>query len=75
MLARIQSSLLTAAAVLLVLLGAYAAGSRAARRASALQRAKDRVETTRKAHEVKQTLDALDDAAMRRRATRWVRGQ
>jgi len=72
---RLQSALLTAAAVLLVLLGAYAAGSRAARRAEELKQARDRTAATRKAHNVKQTLDALDDDALRRRADRWVRGQ
>jgi len=72
---RLQSALMTAAAVLLVLLGAYAAGSRAARRAEELKQARSRSATMRKAHDVKQTLDALNDDAMRRRAAKWVRGK
>jgi|GEM_PF-2894689 len=43
MLARLQSALLTAAAVLLALFGAYAAGNRAARRAAELKQARSRV--------------------------------
>jgi len=73
MLTRLQSILLTAASVLLVLVGAYTAGSRAARRSVELKQSRDRIDTTRKAHEVKQTLDALDNAAVRERAGRWVR--
>jgi len=74
MLTRLQTGLLTAAAVLLVLLGAYGAGSRAARRSVELKQARDRQMSMRKAHEIEQTLDALDDTAMRERASRWVRG-
>jgi len=72
--ARLQSSLLTATAVLLVLVGAYATGSRAAKRSAQIQQARERTTTTRKAREVKQTLDAVDDDTVRRVARRWVRG-
>jgi len=74
MLARLQSGLLTAAAVLLVLVGAYAAGSRAAKRSAEIQQARERTTTTRKARDVIQILDALDDDTVRQRADRWVRG-
>jgi len=73
LLPRLQSGLYTAAATLLVLAGAYAAGSRSARRAAELQGLRERTETTRKAHEVKQNLDTLDDHAVRSRARQWVR--
>jgi len=73
LLPRLQSGLMTAGAVLLVLVGAYTAGSRAAKRAEELKQARERATTTRKARHVKQTLDALDDDALRRRAGRWVR--
>jgi len=75
MLARLQSGLLTAAAVLLVLVGAYTAGSRAARRAAELKQTRERHAAMETAREIKQTLDALDDDALRRRAGRWVRGK
>jgi len=75
MLTRIQSWILTAAAALLALIGVYASGSRAARRAEELKQARSRVETTRKAHDVKQEMDALSDDAVRVRASRWVRGE
>jgi len=71
---RLQSGLLTGAAVLLVLAGAYASGSRAARRSAELQQLRERTTTTRKAREIKQNLDALDDDAVRDAARRWVRG-
>jgi len=74
LLPRLQSGLMTAAAVLLVLCGAYAAGSRAARRAAELKQARDRATTTRIAREIKQTIDAVDNDTVRRRAHDWVRG-
>jgi len=74
LLPRLQSGLYTAAATLLVLAGAYTAGSRSARRAAELAQAHQRNTSMEKAHEVKQNLDALDDAAIRSRARQWVRG-
>jgi len=73
MLTRLQSGLLMAASVLMVLVGAYTAGSRAARRSMELKQEHQRTNAMRKAHETKQTMDALDDDAVRRRADRWVR--
>jgi len=72
---RLQSGLLTGAAVLLVLAGAYSAGSRAARRAAELAQTRERLTTMEKAREIEQTIDALDDGAVRRRAERWLRGE
>jgi len=74
LLPRLQSGLMTAGAALLVLAGAYTAGSRAARRAAELAQQRQRTASMEKAHEVKQNLDALDDDGVRRRANRWVRG-
>jgi len=71
---RLQNGLLTAAAIFLILIGAYASGSRTARRAAELQQARERTTTTRKAREIKQNLDALGDDSVRKRADRWVRG-
>jgi len=74
LLPRLQSGLYTAAATLLVLAGAYAAGSRSARRAAELAQARNRMTSMEKAHETKQAIDALDDDAIRSRARQWVRG-
>jgi len=74
MLTRLQSGLMMAGAVLLVLLGAYTAGSRAARRSVELKQSRARIDTTRKARETQQTIQSLDDDTVRQRANRWVRG-
>jgi len=71
---RLQSGLYTAGAALLVLAGAYASGSRAARRAAELAQQRQRTASMEKTREIKQNLDALDDDGVRRRANRWVRG-
>jgi len=71
---RLQSGLLTAGAVLLVLAGAYASGSRAARRAAELAQQRQRMASMERAREIEQTIDALDDDGVRERAARWVRG-
>ncbi|MFV0283718.1 MAG: hypothetical protein ACK5JE_08020 [Castellaniella sp.] len=64
-----------AAATLLVLTGAYAAGSRAARRSAQLDAARKSIKAQKEARRVEQEIDALDDDAVRRRARRWVRDQ
>jgi len=71
---RLQSGLVTAGAALLVLVGAYTAGSRAARHAAELAQQRQRTASMEKTREIKQSLDALDDDSVRRRANRWVRG-
>lgn len=72
--ARVQGWLLMAGAVLLVLVGAYAAGGRAARKSAEL----DRLRNDQKAREVKDAVgrevDAMDDDNVRDSARRWVRG-
>lgn len=62
-----------AGAVLLVLVGAYAAGGRAARRSAQLDRAAGEARAREVAHEAHQTVDAMDTDAVRRDARRWVR--
>lgn len=71
---RLKGWLLMVGAALLVLAGAYAAGGRAARRSAALDAAKKNLDIKRRADRVAQEIDSLDDAAIRRRARRWVRG-
>jgi len=73
--ARVQGWLLMAGAVLLVLVGAYAAGGRAARRSVELDRSRADAKMRGKADEVDREISALDDDAVRRRANEhWVRG-
>lgn len=72
---RAQGWLLMAGAVLLVLVGAYAAGGRAARRSAELDRAMDDAKIRRKADEIDREVSALDDDAVRDRASDWVRGK
>jgi len=74
LLPRLRGGLMTAGAVLLVLAGAYGAGSRAARRAVELNQTRERLSAMEKAREVEQTVDALDDTGVRNAAGRWVRG-
>lgn len=71
--ARAQGWLLMAGAVLLVLIGAYAAGGRAARRSAEIDRARDDAKIRRKADEIDREVSALDDDAVRDRAHDWVR--
>lgn len=72
---RVQGWLLMAGAALLVLVGAYAAGGRAARRSAELDRAAADAKIRRKADDVDREVSALDDDAVRRRAGDWVRGK
>lgn len=71
---RLQCWLVMAGAVLLVLVGAYAAGGRAARRSAELDRAAGAAKVRRKADEIDREVSALDDDAVRDRAHDWVRG-
>jgi len=71
--AKAQGWLLTLGAALLVLAGAYAAGGRAARKSAELDQRRRDAAAREKADDVAQEIDALDDAAIRDRAQRWVR--
>ena len=71
--ARLQGWLLMAGAVLLVLVGAYAAGGRAARRSAELDRAAGEARAREKADAVREKLDSMDNDTVRRDAERWVR--
>lgn len=62
-----------AGAVLLVLLGAYAAGGRAARRSAELDRAAAESKVRRKVNEADTKLVEMDDDDVRRRLNQWVR--
>lgn len=70
---RAQGWLAMAGAVLLVLVGAYAAGGRAARRSAELELAKANQIARGKADAAEREISALDDNAVRRRAGDWVR--
>lgn len=72
---RVQGWLMMAGAVLLVLVGAYAAGGRAARRSAELDRAAADAKIRRKADDVDREVSALDDDAVRDRAHDWVRNK
>jgi len=71
---RLQGWLLMAGAVLLVLVGAYAAGGRAARRSAEIDRVAADAKIRGKANEIDREVSALDDDAVRDRAHDWVRG-
>lgn len=73
--ARLQGWLLMAAAVVLVLAGAYVAGGRAARRSAELDTARKNLHVKRRADRVAQEIDALGDDSVHRRARRWMRGE
>lgn len=70
---RLQGWLMMAGAVLLVLVGAYAAGGRAARRSAELDRAAGEARAREKADAVREKLDSMDNDTVRRDAERWVR--
>lgn len=65
---RIQSWLLMAGAILLVLVGAYAAGGRAARKTADLDQQRRNVEARRRTNEQIAEIDRLDDDDIYRRA-------
>ena len=71
--ARLQGWLLMAGAVLLVLVGAYAAGGRAARRSVELDRVAGEVRAREKADAVREKLDSMDDDAVRELARARMR--
>lgn len=63
----------TALAVIALLLGAYAAGGRAARRSVESKQLQAKERAREKADVVAQEIDTLDDDSVRRRAELWVR--
>lgn len=65
---RIQSWLLMAGAILLVLVGAYAAGGRAARKTAELEQQRRNAEARRRTDEQIAEIDRLDDDDVYRRA-------
>lgn len=71
--ARVQGWLLMAGAVLLVLVGAYAAGGRAARRSAQAKQSSARSEQRRKINEADAKLVEMGDSDIRRELERWVR--
>lgn len=73
--ARLQGWLLMASAVLLVLVGAYAAGGRAARRSAELERNRRLSKAREVRDEVIAKNDALDDDAIRDRARERMRNR
>lgn len=71
--ARVQGWLLMAGAVLLVLVGAYAAGGRAARRSAQVKQSGVQSEQRRKINEADAKLVEMGDDDVRRRLNEWVR--
>lgn len=71
--ARVQGWLLMAGAVLLVLVGAYAAGGRAARRSAQAKQSSLQSEQRRKVNEADAKLAEMGDGDIRRELERWVR--
>lgn len=69
---RLQGWALTALAVLAVLVGAYAMGGRAARKAAKLEEQRRQDRARQRMEEVDREIDDLDRAALRERARRWV---
>lgn len=72
---RVQGWLLMAGAVLLVLVGAYTAGGRAARRSAEIQRGRQLKHAREKRDEVVAKNDALGDDAIRDRARLRMRNR
>lgn len=71
--ARAHGWLLTAGAVLLVLMGAYAAGGKAARRSVEVDQARSNARAREKAREVDDKYDQMADDSVRDSARQWVR--
>lgn len=71
--ARLQGWLLMAGAVLLVLVGAYAAGGRAARRSAQLDRAAGEARAMENAREAAAKIERMDDDTVRNRARERMR--
>lgn len=72
---RLQGWAFMAGAVLLVLLGAYAMGGRAARRSAEIQRGRQLEQAREKRDEAVAKNDALDDDAIRDRARLRMRNR
>lgn len=70
---RLQGWLLMAGAVLLVLVGAYAAGGRAARRAAQLDRVAGEARAMENAREAAAKIERMDDDTVRNRARERMR--
>ena len=70
---RIQGWLLMLGAALLVLVGAYAVGTRAARKSVELDQARRSAERRRRADDVAEKVAAMGDRAVTDAARRWVR--
>lgn len=74
--AKLQGWLLVLGAAVLVLVGAYAAGGRAAKRSAQLDRVQRDLENLGVKNAVDREIDALDDRAVRDRLkSGWVRGK
>lgn len=70
---RAQGWLLMLGAAILVLAGAYAAGSRAAKKSAELDQARRAADERRKADDVAEKIASMDDRAVLSAARRWVR--
>lgn len=70
---KLQSWFVMLGAALLVLVGAYAAGGRAAKRSVEIDQARRSKDIRSKARAVDEKIDAMDHSAVRQRAGRWVR--
>lgn len=71
--AKLQGWLLVLGTAVLVLVGAYAAGGRAAKRSAQLDRVQRDLENLGVKNAVDRKMDALDDGAVRDRAKRRMR--
>ena len=73
MISRLQGWALTAMADLAVLVGAYAAGGRAARRSVEVERSRREAKTRGAVRDVDRKIDSMDDRSVVDRAGHWVR--
>lgn len=71
--ARVQGWLWMAGAVLAVLVGAYAAGGRSARRSEQAKQSSVQSEQRRKINDVDSKMAQMDDDDVRRNLAKWVR--
>lgn len=70
---RIQAALLTAAAVILILVGVYAAGGRAARKAVEVKTQKRQIEAAQDRRDVEEEIRVLPDDRLADRLREWQR--
>lgn len=75
MISRLKSWALTAFAVLSVLVGAYLAGGRAARRSVEIDQARRETKSREVARNVDSKIDAMGNDDVRAAASKWVRGK